>query len=137
MISELHFCLIVCIVIHFLYGICREDVKTEIFTLHLNLPPLLISFGVVQIKSVQELSGQICQICGDGIEITDDGEIFVACNECAFPVCRACYQYERKEGNQACPQCKTRYKRIKGKSLCAFFKCIYFNFPCKFESFSN
>ncbi|KAK9904506.1 hypothetical protein M0R45_000651 [Rubus argutus] len=67
-----------------------------------------------RIKSVQELSGQICQICGDGIEITDDGEIFVACNECAFPVCRACYQYERKEGNQACPQCKTRYKRIKG-----------------------
>ncbi|KAM5577673.1 cellulose synthase A catalytic subunit 2 [UDP-forming]-like [Rosa sericea] len=67
-----------------------------------------------RIKSVEELSGQICQICGDGIEITDDGEIFVACNECAFPVCRACYQYERKEGNQACPQCKTRYKRIKG-----------------------
>ncbi|XP_050388052.1 cellulose synthase A catalytic subunit 2 [UDP-forming]-like [Argentina anserina] len=67
-----------------------------------------------RIKSVEELSGQICQICGDGIEITDDGEIFVACNECAFPVCRGCYHYERKEGNQACPQCKTRYKRIKG-----------------------
>lgn len=89
--------------------------------MHLKLPPLLISFWVLQIKSVQELSGQICHICEDGIEITDDGEIFVACNECAFPVCRACYQYERKEGNQACPQCKTRYKRIKGKSLCAFF----------------
>lgn len=67
-----------------------------------------------RIKSVQELSGQICQICGDEIEITDDGELFVACNECAFPVCRPCYEYERREGNQACPQCKTRYKRIKG-----------------------
>ncbi|GAA0139688.1 DNA-binding transcription factor [Lithospermum erythrorhizon] len=44
-----------------------------------------------------------------------DGEQqFVACNECAFPVCRPCYEYERREGNQACPQCKTRYKRIKG-----------------------
>ncbi|XP_031093607.1 cellulose synthase A catalytic subunit 2 [UDP-forming]-like isoform X2 [Ipomoea triloba] len=41
-------------------------------------------------------------------------ELFVACNECAFPVCRPCYEYERREGNQACPQCKTRYKRIKG-----------------------
>ncbi|KAI3461973.1 hypothetical protein Pfo_018636 [Paulownia fortunei] len=67
-----------------------------------------------RIKSVQELSGQTCQICGDEVEITVDGELFVACNECAFPVCRTCYEYERKEGNQACPQCKTRYKRIKG-----------------------
>ncbi|XP_010526630.1 PREDICTED: cellulose synthase A catalytic subunit 2 [UDP-forming] [Tarenaya hassleriana] len=67
-----------------------------------------------RIRSVQELSGQNCQICGDEIEFTVDGEPFVACNECAFPVCRPCYEYERREGNQACPQCKTRYKRLKG-----------------------
>ncbi|KAG7982985.1 hypothetical protein I3843_04G080900 [Carya illinoinensis] len=67
-----------------------------------------------RINSVKELSGQICQICGDEVELTVDGELFVACNECAFPVCRPCYEYERREGNQACPQCKTRYKRIKG-----------------------
>lgn len=66
---------------------------------------------------MRELSGQICQICGDEIEITVEGELFVACNECAFPVCRTCYEYERSEGSQACPQCKTRYKRIKGKIL--------------------
>ncbi|KAJ8561446.1 hypothetical protein K7X08_027636 [Anisodus acutangulus] len=69
---------------------------------------------VGKVTSVKELSGQICQICGDEIEITVDGEPFVACNECAFPICRPCYEYERREGNQACPQCKTRYKRIKG-----------------------
>ncbi|WVY97562.1 hypothetical protein V8G54_029713 [Vigna mungo] len=68
----------------------------------------------LQVNAVTELSGQICQICGDEIEITVDGEPFVACNECAFPVCRTCYEYERREGNQACPQCKTRYKRLKG-----------------------
>ncbi|KAF2614488.1 hypothetical protein F2Q70_00007258 [Brassica cretica] len=67
-----------------------------------------------RIRSVEELSGQSCQICGDEIELSDDGESFVACNECAFPVCRTCYEYERREGNQSCPQCKTRYKRIKG-----------------------
>ncbi|KAL2521448.1 Cellulose synthase A catalytic subunit 6 [UDP-forming] [Forsythia ovata] len=67
-----------------------------------------------RIKPVQELSGQICQICKDGVEVTVDGELFVACNECAFPVCRICYEYERREGNQACPQCKIRYKRVKG-----------------------
>ncbi|XP_045820741.1 cellulose synthase A catalytic subunit 6 [UDP-forming]-like [Trifolium pratense] len=68
----------------------------------------------VRFKYVQELSGQICQICGDGIDITENGDPFVACNECAFPVCRPCYEYERAEGYQACPQCKTRFKRIKG-----------------------
>ncbi|PIN01940.1 Cellulose synthase (GDP-forming) [Handroanthus impetiginosus] len=67
-----------------------------------------------RVTSVKELTGQICQICGDEIEFNADGEPFVACNECAFPVCRPCYEYERREGNQACPQCKTRYKRIKG-----------------------
>ncbi|XP_027079083.1 cellulose synthase A catalytic subunit 5 [UDP-forming]-like [Coffea eugenioides] len=75
---------------------------------------LINADDIGKIKSVQELSGQICQICGDEVEITVDGELFVACNECAFPVCRPCYEYERREGNQACPQCKTRYKRIKG-----------------------
>ncbi|KAH7520772.1 cellulose synthase A catalytic subunit 2 [UDP-forming] [Ziziphus jujuba] len=69
---------------------------------------------VARIKSAKESSGQECQICGDQVEFTVDGELFVACNECAFPVCRPCYEYERREGNQACPQCKTRYKRIKG-----------------------
>ncbi|KAL8524402.1 hypothetical protein ACS0TY_014112 [Phlomoides rotata] len=67
-----------------------------------------------RVTSVKELTAQICQICGDEIEFTEDGEAFVACNECAFPVCRPCYEYERREGNQSCPQCKTRYKRIKG-----------------------
>ncbi|XP_073142642.1 cellulose synthase A catalytic subunit 6 [UDP-forming]-like [Henckelia pumila] len=67
-----------------------------------------------RVTSVKELTGQKCQICGDEIEFSIDGEPFVACNECAFPVCRPCYEYERREGNQACPQCRTRYKRIKG-----------------------
>ncbi|KAF7127297.1 hypothetical protein RHSIM_Rhsim11G0082600 [Rhododendron simsii] len=69
---------------------------------------------IQQVTSVRELSGQICRICGDEIEVTVDGEPFAACNDCAFPVCRTCYEYERREGCQACPQCKTRYKRIKG-----------------------
>ncbi|KAK9286342.1 hypothetical protein L1049_014735 [Liquidambar formosana] len=65
-------------------------------------------------KPVKQLSGQVCQICGDDVGLTVDGELFVACNECAFPICRTCYEYERSEGNQVCPQCKTRFKRLKG-----------------------
>ncbi|VAH97355.1 unnamed protein product [Triticum turgidum subsp. durum] len=55
-----------------------------------------------------------CQICGDDLGLGPGGDPFVACNECAFPVCRDCYEYERREGTQNCPQCKTRYKRLKG-----------------------
>ncbi|KAL2897928.1 Cellulose synthase A catalytic subunit 1 [UDP-forming] [Bienertia sinuspersici] len=65
-------------------------------------------------KPLKNLDGQICQICGDTVGVTSNGGVFVACNECAFPVCRPCYEYERKDGNQCCPQCKTRYKRHKG-----------------------
>ncbi|XP_024521229.1 probable cellulose synthase A catalytic subunit 5 [UDP-forming] isoform X1 [Selaginella moellendorffii] len=66
------------------------------------------------VKPLKHLNGQVCQICGDDVGCTVDGELFVACNECAFPVCRPCYEYERKDGNQSCPQCKTRYRRHKG-----------------------
>ena len=57
---------------------------------------------------------QTCQICSDNVGKTVDGDRFVACDICSFPVCRPCYEYERKDGNQSCPQCKTRYKRLKG-----------------------
>lgn len=69
---------------------------------------------LMQPKPMKDLNGQLCQICGEIVGVTTNGDIFVACNECAFPICRVCYEYERKDGNQACPQCKTRYKRHKG-----------------------
>ncbi|KAJ0089914.1 hypothetical protein Patl1_14519 [Pistacia atlantica] len=62
----------------------------------------------------RNLDGQVCEICGDEIGKTVEGDLFVACDECGFPVCRPCYEYERREGTQLCPQCKTRYKRLKG-----------------------
>ncbi|XP_031402696.1 cellulose synthase A catalytic subunit 7 [UDP-forming] isoform X1 [Punica granatum] len=55
-----------------------------------------------------------CRVCGDKIGLREDGELFVACLVCGFPVCRPCYDYERSEGTQCCPQCNTRYKRHKG-----------------------
>ncbi|KNA10581.1 hypothetical protein SOVF_143010 isoform B [Spinacia oleracea] len=62
----------------------------------------------------RQSGGRICRVCGDGVEIKQDGEPFVACHECRFPVCRPCYEYERSEGTQCCPQCNTRYKRHRG-----------------------
>ncbi|OEL33055.1 hypothetical protein BAE44_0005928 [Dichanthelium oligosanthes] len=65
-------------------------------------------------NSGKHVAGQVCQICGDGVGTAADGELFTACDVCGFPVCRPCYEYERKDGTQACPQCKTKYKRHKG-----------------------
>ena len=78
----------------------------------------------MQAKPAKSVNGQVCQICGDTVGVSATGDVFVACNECAFPVCRPCYEYERKEGNQCCPQCKTRYKRQKGRFLYDFFEFV-------------
>ncbi|XP_059286110.1 cellulose synthase A catalytic subunit 7 [UDP-forming] isoform X2 [Lycium ferocissimum] len=79
-----------------------------------NRNELVVIHGHEEHKPLKDLSGQVCDICGDEIGLTVDGDLFVACNECGFPVCRPCYEYERREGTQQCPQCKTRYKRLKG-----------------------
>jgi len=72
------------------------------------------SSGSLLAKQLKNVNEHKCQIYGDTVGFLATGDIFVACNECAFPVCRSRYEYERKEGNQCCPQCKTRYKRHKG-----------------------
>ncbi|XP_047948541.1 cellulose synthase A catalytic subunit 7 [UDP-forming]-like [Salvia hispanica] len=79
-----------------------------------NRNELVVIHGHEEPKALKNLSGQVCEICGDEMGVTVEGELFVACNECGFPVCRPCYEYERREGSQLCPQCKTRYKRLKG-----------------------
>ncbi|KAI3801706.1 hypothetical protein L1987_29818 [Smallanthus sonchifolius] len=79
-----------------------------------NRNELVVIHGHEESKPLKDMTGQVCEICGDEIGLTVDGDLFVACNECGFPVCRPCYEYERREGSQNCPQCKTRYKRLKG-----------------------
>ncbi|XP_047324685.1 cellulose synthase A catalytic subunit 7 [UDP-forming]-like [Impatiens glandulifera] len=79
-----------------------------------NRNELVVIHGHEEPKALKDLSGQVCEICSDQIGLNVDGDLFVACNECGFPVCRPCYEYERREGSHLCPQCKTRYKRLKG-----------------------
>ncbi|CAH8323138.1 unnamed protein product [Eruca vesicaria subsp. sativa] len=58
-------------------------------------------------------SAKICRICSDEVKEAENGQTFVACHVCAFPVCKPCYDYERSSGNKCCPQCNTPYKRHK------------------------
>lgn len=78
---------------------------------------MFVHITLLQHKPLRSLDGQVCEICGDEVGLTVDGDLFVACNECGFPACRPCYEYERREGSQLCPQCKTRYKRLKGDNM--------------------
>ncbi|VVB13296.1 unnamed protein product [Arabis nemorensis] len=91
-------------------------------------------------KPMKNLGPQICQICSDNVGKTVDGDRFVACDFCSFPVCRPCYEYERKDGNQSCPQCKTTYKKHKGspaipgdkdEDVLADEATVEFNYPQK------
>ncbi|OWM90018.1 hypothetical protein CDL15_Pgr026931 [Punica granatum] len=99
-----------------LIAVCRHlEQKTDLWLSSKQTRALAMeSEGESGGKPMKNLGGQVCQICGDTVGKTVDGEQFIACDVCAFPVCRPCYEYERKDGNQSCPQCKTRYKRHKG-----------------------
>ncbi|GMH02565.1 hypothetical protein Nepgr_004404 [Nepenthes gracilis] len=74
----------------------------------------LPALQAVEEPAILQSVPKICKICGDEIARREDGEQFVACYHCGFPVCKPCYEYERSEGNQCCPQCNTRYKRHRG-----------------------
>lgn len=85
---------------------------------------LHVLHGHEEVRSQNGKAGVVktCKICSDEIEVKESGEVFVACHECGFPVCKPCYEYERSDGNQCCPQCNTRYKRHKGFII--IFFCI-------------
>lgn len=51
----------------------------------------------------------LCNSCGDQLGLISNGEIFVACHECNYPICRSCVEFELKEGRASCLRCGTPY----------------------------
>ncbi|XP_050935714.1 cellulose synthase A catalytic subunit 8 [UDP-forming] [Cucumis melo] len=47
----------------------------------------------------------ICHTCGEPVGVDGNGEVFVACHECHFPICKVCVQYDIKEGRNVCLRC--------------------------------
>lgn len=60
----------------------------------------------------------LCNTCGEQVGFDSNGNVYVACHECNFPVCKECVDYEIKEGKKACFRCGAPYE---GKS--------YFSIP--------
>ncbi|XP_010538575.1 PREDICTED: cellulose synthase A catalytic subunit 8 [UDP-forming] isoform X1 [Tarenaya hassleriana] len=51
----------------------------------------------------------ICSTCGEQIGLRANGDLFMACHECNFPICRACLEYEIKEERRICLRCGNPY----------------------------
>lgn len=79
----------------------------------------------------RQAATKTCRVCGDEIGYKENGDLFVACHVCGFPVCKPCYDYERSDGNQSCPQCNTRYKRQKGFVVELFLVIILVSKICE------
>jgi hypothetical protein len=53
-------------------------------------------------------------VCHEAVGLDTVGREFVPC-ECAFPICRPCYEYIRAAEGGHCPSCDQRYKRMRGQ----------------------
>ena len=53
-----------------------------------------------------------CHTCGEQVGVDANGEVFVACHECNFPICKDCLGDEIKEGRKVCLRCGMPYGGI-------------------------
>ncbi|KAK4259563.1 hypothetical protein QN277_005883 [Acacia crassicarpa] len=51
----------------------------------------------------------LCNTCGEQIGVNANGEPFVACHHCDFPICKSCYDFYINEGRSECLRCGTPY----------------------------
>lgn len=54
---------------------------------------------------MMESGAPVCHTCGEHVGLNANGEAFVACHECNFPICKNCFEYELKEGRKVCLRC--------------------------------
>jgi cellulose synthase A len=52
----------------------------------------------------------LCNICGEQLVLGENGEMIVACHECNYPICKACFEHEMNEGHKVCLKCGTPYE---------------------------
>ncbi|KAK9706821.1 hypothetical protein RND81_07G153900 [Saponaria officinalis] len=65
---------------------------------------------VVKVKTMMKSDVPRCNACGEEVGLDGNGDVFVACHECNLPVCKACVEYEIKEGTKkACSRCGAPY----------------------------
>lgn len=53
-----------------------------------------------------------CITCGEQVGLDHNGEVFVACHECSYPICKSCFEYDLKDGRSSCLRCGAPYDGI-------------------------
>ncbi|KAL8090828.1 cellulose synthase A catalytic subunit 8 [UDP-forming] [Apium graveolens] len=53
-----------------------------------------------------------CSTCGEQVGLDHNGEVFVACHECSYPICKSCFEYDLKDGRSSCLRCGAPYDEI-------------------------
>lgn len=79
---------------------------------------LVLEHNLDQNQKMMESGAHFCNSCGEQIGLDANGEVFVACHECYFPICKACFEYEINEGRKVCLRCATPYS---GNPLMSLF----------------
>lgn len=68
----------------------------------------------------------VCNSCGEQVGVNASGELFVACHECNFSICKACVDLEIKEGRKLCLRCGAPYDGIVSLTSNFLIKFMFF-----------
>ncbi|CAI5496803.1 unnamed protein product [Closterium sp. Naga37s-1] len=94
----------------------------------LQLPCAICQQAIGDVSGPSESHGQLpCAICQQAIGVDAEGREFVPC-ECAYRICRPCYEYIRAHEGNRCPQCLSKYHRLAVKHVTRASP------PCSFPS---
>lgn len=66
----------------------------------------------------------ICINCGEQVGLDHNGEVFVACHDCNYPMCKSCFDYEIKDGRSSCLRCGVPYDGISNFNSLVEFCCF-------------
>lgn len=68
----------------------------------------------------------LCNICGEQLLLGENGERFVACHDCNYPICKPCFEHEINEGHSVCLNCATPYQgNLFMCTLYSFNTCLF------------
>ncbi|WVZ21972.1 hypothetical protein V8G54_000516 [Vigna mungo] len=100
---------------------CSTETMTPTFQPHKRNPPpppspppsahpLHFYTKVVQNQKMVQSGVPLCNTCGEQVGLNDNGEVFVACHQCNFPICKDCFEHELNEDHRVCMKCGTPYE---------------------------
>ncbi|KAM7500571.1 hypothetical protein LguiA_024985 [Lonicera macranthoides] len=51
----------------------------------------------------------LCNTCGEPVGLNSNGQVFVACHECNYAICKPCFDADINDGRTACLRCAAPY----------------------------